>query len=67
MTMKGYSILSRSRKLEPHNQMQFSAIHKTTFWGKGGSYSSAGDTVRVGLWIWKKKKRLRAGEVYEEC
>ena len=47
MVMKGYSILPRSQGLEPHHQIQFSAIPRTLpfFFLNEMSYSSAEDTA----------------------
>ena len=43
ISMKEYSTLTRSSILVPFNQLKFSVIHKTSFFGgDGGSYLSSG-------------------------
>ena len=44
MAMKGYSILLRPPEMEPHNQMQFSVILRTS---KYYFYLSLKNTIRI--------------------
>ena len=47
MVMKRYSILLKDSELEPHNQIQFSVIPKTSVFSEGASHSSAVNIVSV--------------------